>query len=399
MAALQAALPAEAPPAMPEMIHAPDDFTRQVSGKDPNGRDILAVLTKRSYRYDSRGACTRHEEPSPIREVFKADDESGELLQESDIYPIKLATDVILHGQASRGEPATTLQCGLRIGPYEKRIMVTGNRRCGLSHTGELLFSDAQPFTTMSLSYRNAYGGRDKAGHIAVGNPLAELAKYVKPNYDLSDFSLCDYPRNPAGKGYLCHWDPASLDKLELPNLEDPLDRLSPTRLFAGQWDRWPAMPLPQSTGWVSHAWFPRMAYLGIAPKHDPAYANAAEIARGYAPADIMERKSRPASFHFRMLQGASLGLQFPYLHGNESIELINIAPDIRSVIQLPGERPVIYVDGRKGKMLETAPVLHTVRIEPFFKRVSLVWRGHGPAIRPYMTEELKTMPLHVRWP
>jgi hypothetical protein len=68
-------------------------------------------------------------------------------------------------------------------------------------------------------------------------------------------------------------------------------------------------------------------------------------------------------------------------------------------MIRLPGERPVIYVDGRNGKMLETRPVLHSLRIEPFFKRVSLLWRGSGVAIRPYAAEELKTMPLHVSWP
>jgi hypothetical protein len=384
---------------MPEAVSAPSAFVTQLSGFDPQRNQILAVLAKRSYRYDHRGDCTLHEDPSPLRAEFKDDEKSGETLFDSDLYPFKLKTDVVLHGKAGRRDPVQRLQSGLRVGPHEKRIAVFGNRKCTLSATGQLLFSEPEPFTGIALSYTNAYGGRDLAGHAAIGNPLEFLAKYFAPAHDVSDYSRCDYPRNPAGKGFLCHWEPRAFEALDLPNLEDPLDPLSPDRLFAGSWDRWTAMPLPQGTGWVSHSWFPRIAYCGIVPRHDPAFASVAEVARGWAPADIMVDKAPADKASFMMAQGASLGLQLPYLKGDEMIELINILPDFRSYIQLPGERPVIYVDGRNGRMLETRPVLHTVHIEPFFKRVSLLWRGHGKALRPYAAEELKTMPLHVSWP
>lgn len=384
---------------MTEIVSSPGPFVRQVSGKDAQARQILSVLAKRSYRYDRSGACTPHEEPSPLREEIKIDGKTGELLHEFDLYPFKLRTDVVLHGKAGSAEPVRGLTCAVRVGGYEKRILVTGNRRCTLSASGELVFSEPEPFTAIALSYANAYGGRDEAGHKAAGNPLGKLAEYLKPALDVSNFSLCDYPRNPAGKGYLCHWDPAAFEALELPNLEDPLDRLSPARLFAGHWDRWPVMPLPQGMGWVNMGWFPRSAHFGVPPRFDPAYAAAAEVARDLAPPDIMQPRKAGEKVSLLAAQGASLGLQLPYLRGDEEISLINILPDIRAMIRLPGERPVIYVDGRNGKMLETRPVLHSLRIEPFFKRVSLLWRGSGVAIRPYAAEELKTMPLHVSWP
>jgi hypothetical protein len=377
-----------------ETVSAPTPFVQQLTGNDPGGHPILSVLAKRSYRYDPRGACALHEDPSPLRGKMGDDPKNGELLHEFDLYPYKVRTDVVLHGQAGHSGPVRELTCTIRVGAHEKRIAVMGNRKCTLSATGELVFSEPAPFTAMALSYRNAYGGRDKAGHAAVAHPLAGLAPHLPPDYEAAKLSLCDYPRNPAGKGYLCHWAPAQLDALDLPNLEDPLDRLSPARLFAGKWDRWPAMPLPQGTGWVSYGWFPRIAYLGVVPPHDPAYAQTAEVARGYAPANIMQ--SKPS---FMMVQGASLGLQLPYLQGNELIELHNVLPDVTSSIQLPGERPLIYVDGRNGRMLETKPVLHSLRIEPFLKRVSLLWRGCAKAIRHYTEDELKTMPLHVSWP
>jgi hypothetical protein len=384
---------------MPEAIVTPGPFVRQVSGQDAQGRRILSVLAKRSYRYDQRGVCIPHEEPSPLREEIKTDGATGELLHEFDLYPFKLRTDVVLHGKTGAADPVRGLSCVLRVGAYEKRIAVIGNRHCGRSASGALMFSEPEPFTAIALSYANAYGGRDTAGHAAFGNPFDDLVEFLKPALDVSKFSLFDYPRNPAGKGYLCHWDPASFETLELPNLEDPLDRLSPSRLFTGRWDRWPVMPLPQGMGWVNMGWFPRSAHFGVLPLFDRDYAAATEVARGQAPADVLQPRKAGEKASLYAAQGASLGLHLPYLRGDEEIELTNILPDTRAIVRLPGERPTIYVDGRNGKMIETQPVLHSLRIEPFFRRVSLLWRGSGAAIRPYTAEELKTMPLHVTWP
>ena len=100
-----------------------------------------------------------------------------------------------------------------------------------------------------------------------------------------------------------------------------------------------------------------------------------------------------------RCANGASLGLQTPYLKGNEVCELINIHPKhARFRFQLPNERPSIWTDGRNGKLNLTNPVIHTVIIEPNLSRLSIVWRGASPALRPYLPEELKSMPYRVDW-
>jgi hypothetical protein len=381
-----------------EVITLPHPFARQVSASDPDGNRILAVIAKRSYRYDETGHCRLHEVPVPLVEAPTLVEESEELAHDSDLYPFKLKTDVVLHARAGQGGPCTEIECAVRVGDYEKRIAVLGDRRCAISSTGELIFSRPESFSSMPLSYRCAYGGRDKAAHQLTGNPLEPVQPYFQPDYDLSDFSLFDYPRNPAGKGYLCYWDRENVEALQLPNLEDPLDRLSPQRLLLESWDQWPVMPMPQGIGWVNHTWFPRTVYFGFVPHHDINFNRIPETSRGFAALDILERKPYTEKISFLGTQGASLGLQFPYLQGNERIELLNVLPDVQSVIQLPGDRPTIHVDGRNGKLLETNPVIHSVLIEPNDHRVSIVWRGHGQAIRPYMDEELKTMPLRVEW-
>jgi hypothetical protein len=38
------------------------------------------------------------------------------------------------------------------------------------------------------------------------------------------------------------------------------------------------------------------------------------------------------------------------------------------------------------------------VVFEPDAMRLSIVWRGSAPALRPYLPEELKSMPLRVEW-
>ena len=123
------------------------------------------------------------------------------------------------------------------------------------------------------------------------------------------------------------------------------------------------------------------------------------EVERGHAPADILSAKPLTEKFDVRAANGASLGLQVPYVKGGEEVELLNLHPTRpRLTLRLPTQRPKIWTDGRKGKLNETRPVIHTVLIEPDADRVSVVWRGSAPALRPYMDAELKEMPFRVTW-
>ncbi len=159
-------------------------------------------------------------------------------------------------------------------------------------------------------------------------------------------------------------------------------------------------MPLPQGMDWVGVGWFPRLAYWGFVPIHDTPAKPIAEVARGYAPADILVEKPIAEKFSFRCANGASLGLQVPYLVGGEEVELQNLHPQAaRIAFRLPATRPKIWTDGRKGKLNATTPVIHTVLIDPEKGLLTVVWRGSAQALRPYLPEELEKMPLRVEWP
>ena len=88
-----------------------------------------------------------------------------------------------------------------------------------------------------------------------------------------------------------------------------------------------------------------------------------------------------------------------PYLRGNDEIELLNLSPHYEKIsFRLPRERPKFWVDNRDGKLQPVEPVIHSVLIAPDENRVAIVWRGSGPARRPYLNEEMPKMPFAAEW-
>jgi hypothetical protein len=85
-------------------------------------------------------------------------------------------------------------------------------------------------------------------------------------------------------------------------------------------------------------------------------------------------------------------------LTGTEEVETLSLHPrNARWRFRLPQERPRMWVDGRKGNLIETKPVIHTLVLEPDLDRLTVVWRGCAPALRPYR-EEIAQMPFRVDW-
>jgi hypothetical protein len=320
------------------------------------------------------------------------------LHRDFDLYPVKVLTDVVVRGHAY-GTGQRSFIATVRVDAWEKRVAVFGDRRCHLSASGHVVFSAPEQIGRIPLRYDRAYGGLDQVAQETRGHPLSALGKYLDPSVDVTLSSPYLYPRNHAGVGYLIDVARGAVDRLVLPNLEDPSDLLSPERLAVGSPGAWPAMPLPCAFDWVDPGTFPRLAYAGVVHDHDPLSAPVAEVQRGYAAADLMVEKPIEKQMNVRFANGASHGLQLPHLKGGEACMLGGVHPKMPIwTFRLPRERPEIKTDGRRGTMNGTKPVIHTVEIEPDQERVSIVWRGSARALRPYLPDELQKMPLHVRW-
>lgn len=374
----------------------PGPSARQVSGVDPEGRFVLSVLVKRTYRFDRAGRVRRADEDLPLALLPVLDPERpGFLIADSDLYPYKPRTDVVVFGHAYGPAGATSFEASIAVGQYTKRILVVGDRSAALRPDGTIAISDPAPVGAVPLTFERAYGGADAAACALHGNPMAGLAEQVPEEPIFAKVNPYAYPRNPNGRGFVIEATRAAIDGLMLPNLEDPDDRLTADRIAVGRLERWPAQPLPAATGWVSHGWFPRVAYIGFKPA-DPGYTFA-EVGLGAVPQRMIDGPPGFPEMDLGFANGAPAGLQVPLLRGGEAVVLAGLHAEAREIeLRIPGDRPALWTDGRKGKRGETDPVIHTVIVEPDEERLSIVWRGSCPALRPYSAEELARMPFWV---
>lgn len=384
----------------PVTVSAPSETVRQISGSLPDSGSSLSALAKRTYRIDARGRCVLSDVQLPLQEDVIYEDEAEELVgADTDLMHWKPLTDIVVRGHGYSPVARPEIGVGIRVGTHSKLVLAVGDRRATLNAAGRPVFSRPEPFTKMPLTFALAYGGRDRAAEAKHGNPAEKFSRFLSPGARIDAMSPYFYPRNPSGTGYLVELSRPAVEGLVLPRLEDPEDRLMPDRLAAGSWERWPEMPVPQSLGWLGHAWFPRATYFGVVPHHEPPDRPPFEVRKGWVPPDVLAQKDVPTGFSMRATNGGSLGLQVPYLRGDEDGSLHNLSP-LGEVVRfkLPGEVPEIWTDGRKGKMNKTEPRIHTLLVEPDEMRLSIVWRGSAPALRPYAKAELEKMPLRVVW-
>lgn len=350
-------------------------------GQTPEGAWILAVLVKRTYDILPGGRCARSAEDRRLipGDVHYGDPACSSVRFESDFVPFKVATDVVVEARAYApgGRPVQQLDVSVSVGPFTKAVRVIGDRVARHRRGAAPVFTDPVPFTEMELRYELAYGGVD-----IVSDPKMP----------------CVYPRNPLGKGFVIADRPETVDGLALPNVEDPLDPLTPERLCAGHFMNWERQPAPAGLGWVHKSWRPRAGFAGVMPG-DRAVER--ELRKAYAAAvppeqrEMFEKTELP-DMDFRFFNGASSGLVLPYLEGDEEVRLVHLSPEGETVFRLPGDRPRIGVDVGEGPV-EPEAVLHTAQIRMEERQVDLVWRGAVPYAWPDRLPRMRKMEVEIR--
>jgi hypothetical protein len=291
---------------------------------------------------------------------------------ESDFWPFKVATDVVLNGTAYApgGSPTTSCVVSVQVAERRQSINVVGDRLANYSAGRAPVFSDPEPFVEMALRYELAYGGTDVYSDLKLPYP---------------------YPRNPLGRGFVVANMAKSVDTLPLPNLEDPSAPLLAEQLCVGEYARWERQPMPAGFGWFPKVWRPRALLAGVMPR-DRAVEQ--ELRQAYATL-IPDAGQRDAyltngfrDMDFAFFNGASRGLVCPYLEGGETVVTENLSPAGRVSFRLPTETPQIGLDIGEG-VQEPDVVLHTVMIHMDQEQVDLVWRGavvyQGPDWLPQM--------------
>lgn len=358
---------------LPSAVAAPPGERVVLPGQAPDGQHILSVLVKRSYTIRPGRRCQRSPKD---RRLVAGDTHFGDPMNtsvrhESDFVPFKLATDVVLNGHAHApgGAPVSELLATLAVGDVAHSLLVVGDRAAHHRHGAAPLIGDPVPFTQMPIRYERAYGGVDVRSDPALA---------------------CGYARNHLGRGFAIRNAPEVVEGLELPNIEDPGDRLTPERLCCGHFVHMDGLPAPQGFGWTSKHWRPRALLAGIMPAD---VALARELRQSYrqvvppAQRALYDQTELPP-MDFRFFNGASSGLVLPWLRGDEVVRTRYLTPESELSFALPGEQPRIGIDIGAGA--ETPEVkLQTVMIRLDERELDMVWRGAiaypGPDWLPHM--------------
>jgi hypothetical protein len=269
------------------------------------------------------------------RPVRPADERNGDkpgasLRYAADVGWPKPATDVVLVGHAHAGrDRASSVDVALRVGPLAKTVRVLGDR-VWFKAAGDWGITRPQPFECMPLVYERAFGGKDET-HAAP----------KKHGWE---------PRNPVGTGFAVAAEPARLEGLALPNLEDPRAPIK----------SWKDRPAPAGFGLIDGYWAPRA---GLAGTYDASWKAAR--------APLL-----PDDFDERFFNAANPDLVAPgYLTGGEAVSVTNVTASGPLSFRLPRRR-LSVVALVKAQTIAAEPRLDTVWIDADARELVMVWRA-----------------------
>jgi len=364
-----------------------------VVGLDPRKRDDPAfafALVKMTYEIKGSTAVLASPEPL-LHDVWSNDKLDPRFPAGSDYWITKPATDVVIRGTAFApyGRPIASMYASAQIGNTFKRIAVYGKRMVEWKGNTPGI-GRPEPFTEMPLVYKNAYGGLDNRVPIPA-DIRDEYLKSVMNGLQYDHPGL--YPRNPVGKGYLVFADP--VDGVELPNLEDPSDLLTPERLITRKPELWYRQPLPWCFEWTNGLTFPRYLFMGVnAWFPEPDTATMPEIQRGYFPAGVRRALEKQPALSELFFQEASLGMVIKAPLAGQQVTLSGMHPEETTItFTLPNE-PTIEIQV-EGERTTVQPILTSLVIYPAEKRFITVYSGRTKGLkRVFIPGIHKNIPL-----
>jgi hypothetical protein len=298
---------------------------------DPDGIDTVFAIVKGTFTLDPHPVVAKEQIPVTIAPEYFGDPADSSIKRPSDVSLTKVATDVVVLGQAVApyGRPVSAMDAHVNLGGLNKAVRVFGDR-VWESNGATYSMSSPRPFDVMPLVWERCFGGMDN-----------------------TNTGPCQESRNPVGTGFRASDGIEPVEGVQLPNLEDPTDLIT----------SWKQTPAPTGFSPIAPHWEPRRSYAGT---YDEQWQRTRSP---YLPED----------FDPRFLQIAPPGLiARGYLRGGEAGELRGFTPEnvLSFTLPSPHLRIAFHVDGTPN---ERPAELDTVVLEPTERRVSLVWRASLP--------------------
>jgi len=352
----------------------------------PGDQEYDVVVVRATYRFTEDNWPlfeSSHQQPIRWQPTLEGDSDNlyaQVITDDRDVLLGKLSTEVHVHGtlRSPTGQPRSTWQVRVQVGPVGKRLIVRGPREFRWQLLGGWRVTDPTPVSEVPLDYRYAFGGH-----------------YSLPDGDALANTLY-YPDNPAGRGWLpsradykrvssevaryLKPDLNAVTRLPAPQLEDP------DWLVTSPFDR----PAPAGFGPIAPWWEPRVSYQGTFDDHWKTQRLP------YWPED----------FDYRFHHSAPADLVAPdYLRGDELMILTNCLPNSRAIMvgdrqrfrhrtRLPGIALQALTDHASGQRGNTPLALDSVVIDLDREDVSLTWRALFPLDDPLKQVRIRRTPL-----
>ncbi len=368
----------------------------------PDGGSQVGIIAKRTYRVVGQ-RCVVDDEQVPLVDIQVFSEDKSALLHDFDGVLNRTEVDVVVEGSARPPQAgATSFELRVRVAHLDRKLMVWGDRRCYRDVGGRLRFSAPKPVGSVPLDWTSSYGGVDDIALARHGDPLREMRAAAKIPYS-PRFGRFSYPRNRAGKGYLIEATNEALEACALPNVEEPLQPLSPESLAVGAFDRWPKAPFVGAVGWLSHANFPRAAMLGLTSPYDADACPAQSFFEVKVGAVNPDSIAHAMAFHKRLdrrvAQESALGMRVASVAPGAPVGVVNAHPKLLSWdFALSREAPLLALQMPGAKAVAVEAKIRTVFLQPERDRVSIVWVGEHREPTPVGPGKKALIKHGVQW-
>jgi len=286
------------------------------------GIDSLFVIVKATFAMGKQWTLADVQKPVQMGDEYWGEPGESSIKALSDVHIGKVATDIIMQGNACalNNQPVTQLDVSLSVGEVNKTIRVFGDRQWQNGTPSVPI-----PFQEMPLVYERSFGGQ----------------------YQNQDKVIAEQ-RNLVGCGFVGKRTHREVEGLPVPNLEDPQHLINSIN------DNPPPAGFSPTCGY----WFPRHQWAGT-------YDDTWQTSRApYLPVD----------FDKRFLNAAHPDLIYPgYLQGGEAISITGMHPNGNINLQVPYVKINCQIQ-LKGKSIPVNLNIETLTIEPNSQQLSLVW-------------------------
>lgn len=293
---------------------------------NPDGVDTLYTIVKATFEVGSQWRLAEQQRPPQDEDEYWGEPGESSLKYGSDFHTGKIATDIVVIGNAiaPEGRLVRQLDVGVAVGDLQKVIRVHGNR---VWHNG--FATKPEEFQSMPIIYENAFGGQS-----FVDDELKSLER-----------------RNPVGKGYKGKLSREEMQGQALPNIEDPRD------LIQNMSDT----PNPAGFGFCAPHWLPRANYGGT---YDDQWQES-------------KAPFLPKDYDMRFQSAASPGLIYPgFIAGGERVKIVNMHSGGKLDFTLPRikiKSRLSFINSRAQDMKFN---VESLIIEPNTLGVQLTWKS-----------------------